>query len=77
MLRGTGILAICSAVRMLVELTEDTSIGLTEREPTTVTWPSSVAPAAVAPKLTGVPVPTLTVTSRTAVLPSARFRVTR
>ena len=36
MLRGTGIFATCSAVRMVVDSTEDTSIGLTAPVPITV-----------------------------------------
>jgi hypothetical protein len=60
----TGIFAICSAVRMVVDSTEVTSIGLIAPVPTTSTSSSSCAPARAARKSTFADVPTLTVTLR-------------
>jgi hypothetical protein len=41
MSRGTGILAICSEVRIVVDSTDATSIALIDGPPTTVTLPRS------------------------------------
>jgi len=61
---ANGILAICSAVMMVVDSTEETSIGLIAPEPTTVT----VSRVAVSPlddtKSMFADVPTLTVAVR-------------
>jgi len=64
MLRGTGILATCSAVRMVVDSTDETSIGFTAPVPTTVTVSRVWASPALLTKSTFDDVPTLTVTVR-------------
>ena len=51
MLRGTGILAICSEVRMVVDSTEATSMALIAW-PCTVTVVRDVVPCAVPPMVT-------------------------
>ncbi len=62
--RATGIFAICSAVRMVVDSTEETSIGLIAPAPTTVTVSRVVAsPPEVTKSMLAAP-PTLTVTLR-------------
>jgi hypothetical protein len=64
-----------SADRIVTDSTEETSIGFTTRTPVTIT--SVMVPSEpVAAKLTCVPVPALTATSRTAVEPSACLSVT-
>ena len=60
--RDTGILLICSAVRIVVDSTDDTSIGLMAPVPTTVTVSRVVASPLA--KSTVAALPTLTVTLR-------------
>ncbi|MFT3761042.1 MAG: hypothetical protein QM761_00215 [Pseudoxanthomonas sp.] len=63
---ATGIRLICSAVSTVVDSTEDTSIGLTKLDPTTVTASSEVASPPPVTKSTLVATPTLTLTLRLA-----------
>ena len=74
--RDTGIFSMRSALRMVVDSTDDTSIGLIALLVTEIV--PRVASAPPPAKFTGVPVPTDTRTpSRTVSVPSARFMVTR
>ena len=62
--RGTGILAICSDVRIVVDSTDETSMGLTAPVPTTVTVSRLVGAPPALTKSTFAAVPTFTLTVR-------------
>ena len=61
MLRGTGILATCSAVRMVVDSTDETSIGFTAPLLAVTTTESRVVASPEKSMLAEVPTLTLTV----------------